>query len=240
MNKEVFFSQNEPVAEQAGANGVPVLDVGLGTRCAWASAKTLVEQLIEGRGEVVYGEMLVNGYKMGTLDLFLDDPASLEMPEIGADAAGNELHTYKEAGMAVALCAAAPTEAPKGAGFVVATKNTGVVASVYQSYLRTVQTVREVLKAGFGAEQLVWGWSTMVMPPLCDDAARFAGRLAAATENGSIISLWLRTDSDEDVKACLKGLSKRGELRLQNLKTANTFILGSVDEAAVAKGFGIG
>jgi hypothetical protein len=240
MNKDVFFSKSEPVAETARWEAMPVLDMGLQTRCAWASAKTLIEQLIEERGVVSFGEWVFGGQKLSTLDLFLDDPVRLKTPRV-KKISGGEIHSFADANMAVGLFSQMPMPEPGQSkhGFMIVTKDTGVVAAVYRSYLKTVESVQEILAAGFLDEQVLWGWSTILLPPLCDDAALFGKRLQTAAEDGSIISLWVRADSDAEIKGRMRTLSKRGELRLQNLKTANTFLLGDIDEAVCKKAFGL-
>jgi hypothetical protein len=122
--------------------------------------------------------------------------------------------------------------------FLAMTKDTGLVASVFRSYIKTVETISECRASGLPAE-LLWGWSGMVLAPLCDSLSLTLERQNAAAAQGSIISLWMRMDRDDDIKTLIKKPKPRGELRLQNLKTGNTFIFGSVDERACEKIFGL-
>ena len=48
-------------------------------------------------------------------------------------------------------------------------------------------------------------------------------------------TVWLRSSDDEAVKAAMTAMNRCGELRVQNMATANTWVSGSVDEAELLK-----
>ena len=48
-------------------------------------------------------------------------------------------------------------------------------------------------------------------------------------------TIWLRSSDDEAVKAAMTAMNRCGELRVQNMATANTWVSGSVDEAELLK-----
>jgi methenyltetrahydromethanopterin cyclohydrolase len=238
MNKNIFFLNNEPAAVRPGRDGKQIIDLGLENRCAWVSAKSLVEGLIHGQGTVGFGEMSIRQYQFPTLDLFLDEPAALLMPMTRTVEEG-DIYTFPDEHIEVGLFSAFPREIDIQETFLAATKDTGLVASVFRSYIKTLETISECRDSGLPAEQILWGWSTMVLAPLCDSLSLTRDRQNAAAVHGSIISLWVRTDRDDDIKTLIKKLAPRGELRLQNLKTGNTFIFGSVDERMCGKFFGL-
>jgi hypothetical protein len=238
MNKDIFFLNNEPAAIRAEWDGKPVIDLGLENRCAWASAKSLVEALIHRQGEAGFAEMSLGQYKFPTLDIFLDEPSALRMPEIKKDEHG-ERYFFPDENMELGLFSALPPESPVRGGFLAASKNTGLVASVFRAYMATVETLAECKALGFSDDEMLWGWSSVLLAPLCDSLSRTLERQNAVKAGGSVISLWLRRDKDDDVKELVRKLSPRGELRLQNLSTGNTFILGAVDQGLCKKVFGI-
>jgi hypothetical protein len=236
MNKDVFFLNNEPAAAHSSREGKQIIDLGLENRCAWASAKTLVEGLIHGQGTVGFGEMKIRNYQFPTLDLFLDDPSALSMPVTRTVEEG-EIHAFPDEHIEVGLFSAFPRELSIKEAFLAATKDTGLVASVFRSYVKTLETLSEFRASGL--KEILWGWSSMVLAPLCDSLALTQDRQNTAAANGSIISLWVRMEGDDDIKALIKKPEPRGELRLQNLKTGNTFIFGAVNEKACEEMFGL-
>jgi hypothetical protein len=238
MNENVFFLNNEPAAVRVSRNGKRIIDIGLENRCAWASAKSLVEGLIHGQGTVNFGEMNIGQCRFPTLDLFLDNPSGLLMPTAIALAEG-DVYTFPHEHIEVGLFSALPREISIGETFLAATKDTGLVASVFRSYLKIVETLSECRTFGLPAEDILWGWSSMLLAPLCDSLSITRERQNIVAAHGSIISLWVRMDKDDDIKALIKKPAPRGELRLQNLKTGNTFIFGSVNEAICGKAFGL-
>jgi hypothetical protein len=234
MNTEIFLSNNEPASVCAKWNGKPVIDIGLTNRCAWASAKQLISFLIHDQGEVQFSDMQIGGCRIPTLDLFLDEPAKLAMPVFQSLEQG-DLCFFANENAEVGLFSALPPERDIKGDFLAVTKDSGLVASVFRAYLQTAGTVAECTALGLEKEAIVWGWSSVLLAPLCDSLPLTLERQKALAASGSIISLWVRHDSDETIKALMRKLSKRGELRLQNLKTGNTFILGSVDQVNCAK-----
>jgi hypothetical protein len=236
MNKDQLFLNNEPSELCANWDGKPVIDIGLRNRCAWASAKALIEGLIHGQGEVSFGEMPTGKYSLPTLDLFLDEPSKLKPPEIEKTAQG-EIYFFKDEDIEIGLLSSFPEKRGIKGACLAVTKDTGLAASVFRAFLKTVETIDECGRNK--AAEIVWGWSAMLLAPLCDSLALTLERQEAVAASGSIVSLWLRSEKDDGVKALMKNFSSRGELRLQNLKTGNTFIFGSVDEEACGKAFGI-
>ncbi|MDR2259154.1 MAG: hypothetical protein LBE14_08425 [Treponema sp.] len=238
MNGNVFLLNNEPATVRVSRDGKQIIDIGLENRCAWASAKSLVEGLIHGQGTVSFGEMNIREYKFPTLDLFLDEPSRLLMPVVRTAAEG-EIYTFSDEHIEVGLFSALPREISIGETFLAVTKDTGLAASVFRSYLKTLETLSEFRASGLPAEDISWGWSSILLAPLCDSLSLTRDRQNAVAAHGSIISLWVRMDKDDDIKALIKKPAPRGELRLQNLKTGNTFIFGSVNEAICGKAFGL-
>jgi methenyltetrahydromethanopterin cyclohydrolase len=238
MNSDAFFLNNEPAAVHVSRNGKQIIDIGLENRCAWASAKSLVEGLIHSQGTVNFGEMKIGQYQLPTLDLFLDEPSKLAKPATRT-VEGGEIHVFPDEHIEVGLFPSLPREIDIGEAFLAVTKDTGLVASVFRSYIKTAETIAECRTFGLKPEEILWGWSTMLLAPLCDSLSLTLDRQNTVAAHGGIVSLWVRMDRDDDIKALIKKLSPRGEIRLQNLKTGNTFIFGSVNSAACEKTFGL-
>jgi hypothetical protein len=232
------FLNNEGAAIRAEWGGKPVVDLGLENRCSWVSAKSLVEALMNFQGEVNFADMSLGQYKFPTLDIFLDEPSKLGPPEIQNDEYG-ERYFFPDENMEMGLFSALPPESPVRGGFLAACKNTGLIASVFRAYMVTIETLAECKALGLSEDEIVWGWSSVLLAPLCDDLPLTLERQKAVKAGGSIISLWLRRDNDKDIKELIRKLGPRGELRLQNLSTGNTFILGAVDQGLCGKVFGI-
>jgi hypothetical protein len=154
-------------------------------------------------------------------------------------AAGGEIHAFPDEHVELGLFSAPPGDIDIRESFLAVTKDTGLTASVFRAYITTVETIAECRALGLPAEDIVWGWSSVLLAPLCDSLALTHERQHAMAAHGSIISLWIRMDRDDDVRALIKKLNPRGELRLQNLKTGNTFIFGSVNEKACGKALGL-
>lgn len=229
MIKEDFFARKEPVKELAVWQGVPVLDMGLTTRCAWASGKNLVKQVIQSRGEVAFGEIWVGESPLVSLDLCLDDPFRLHAPVVEKLAEG-ELHHFTDLGFSVGLFHALPAARAMPTQLLLATSETGPVASVYRSFLHTVQTAGEIRAFGFGETDFLWGWTSVILPPLSDDIVLTEQRVQVAAKMGSVCGFWLRAGQDKTIQKCLASLSERAEIRLHNLVSSNTFVRGVLRE----------
>ena len=80
-----------------------------------------------------------------------------------------------------------------------------------------------------------FSWSSIFLASLCDDLSLTLAREAAAYAYGAMHTIWLRSSDDEAVKAAMTAMNRCGELRVQNMATANTWVSGSVDEAELLK-----
>lgn len=240
MNKEVFLREREMAAELYTGGGSAVLDMGFSNRAAWASGNALLEELLLHGGEVSFGELAVNGCNLPTLDLFLDDPAGLSMPRIRETENGT-LYEFPEAGAAVALLRALPQDLSSLAlpGCVTAvTRECGLIASILRAYLQTLDFLGECAEKGIHRENMVWGWSSILLAPLCDDKTVTLARQETVNESGAVMSLWVRCRGDDEIRTLAPKLRKRGEVRLQNLTTANTFCIGKLSAGRLKAVFG--
>lgn len=230
MNKEVFLKECEMAGELYAAGSNAVLDAGFSNRAAWASGKALLGELMLRQGEVSFGELMVDGYNLPTLDLYLDNPAKLPIPRQREMETGT-LYEFPEAGAAVALLRSLPQDITSLAlsdRVTVVTRECGLIASILRAYLQTLDFLDDCEAHGMDRVQMIWGWSSILLAPLCDDKALTLARQETVNTCGSILSLWLRCEDDGIIKTLAPKLRRRGEVRLQNLTTANTFCIGKL------------
>lgn len=192
----------------------------------WQEALDLFTRLCGGKADITYGDRLIKSFRLPALEVRLDNPADLTPPE-----KQNGMHIWKHGRVAFG-------EQKSGHTDMDYIPDTGAAAAVYPVFLSLAELL-ELISASLPRELFQWAWYSIPVPTFCDDADLMAKRVRASCEKGAVLSLWLRCDTDEPIKAALRALPACGQVRLHNLTTANTWIAGSEDEEGLARTFGI-
>ncbi len=192
---------------------------------SWRDALGLLERLCGGRADISYGDRLIANTRLPALEVRLDAPALLFPPEV----AGGVHHW---AGTTVAL-------GEEGVGHAMyGMPASGAGATVYHAFL-SMAGLLDQLGASLSRGAFAWAWYSIPLAPFCDDLALCQNRWRAAAEKGAVLSLWMSAETDEALQTALRGLPACGEVRIHNLKTANTVLTGSVDETGLIRAFGL-
>lgn len=203
-----------------------IKDLDVENRRSWQGALGMIFTLCGEAADLSFDcRMLGSRNKLPTVEFRLDAPAELTLPHVASTADGTvEVWKYGT----VILTDHIPAQVPE-ATTVFLLRPDGAAAVTYRAFKESVRVLTELkLPAEFS-------WSSIFLAPLCDDLSLTLAREAAAYAYGAMHTIWLRSSDDEAVKAAMTAMNRCGELRVQNMATANTWVSGSVDEAELLK-----
>jgi methenyltetrahydromethanopterin cyclohydrolase len=227
---------------------IQIIDLGVKIPAAWSAGKKLIETIIDGLGDVNFGELYVNGYALPSLDIYFDDPKKVKLP-LSKSINGNESYLYENAKLIYSEVSETPSinEVEKIAAafncdakdlkFIV-TSPTSLISSIYGSFLSAPILMDKLLKYGLKEEEILWSWSTTTLPALTDDKQILGERMQSALAYGTVISFWVRTN-DKKIEEILSRINLCGQLRIHNLQSAKTFVHGSLDLDKLQESFNI-
>lgn len=195
-----------------------IKDLDLTGKYSWQSALEMLLALCDRRADISFEHRVIGAWKIPSLELRLDAPQLLHLPE------------QRQQGQASLECWDKGTvvlgqpdgQLPEGEVWLLRENGPGAV--IYRAFKQTVQTL-EQLKL-----PVELAWSSIPLAPFCDDFAVTLEKEAACWTLGAIHTFWLRCSDDETVKAAAREMGACGQLRLQNMATANTWISGALEE----------
>jgi len=240
------LTANEGIRADSPWPGLKLVDMGVDAPGGWSAGKILIETVIDGLGEVNFGEFYINGFALPSVDIYFDHPAKTRLPE-SKNVNGKAVCFYENQRLLYAEVNKIPDLSDmedmaaafgcKGKELTLAvTSPTSLVAAIYGCSLAASGVLEHLLKKGLAQEEILWAWATAPLPPLADDPGIMADRLKAALAYGAVTSFWVRT-GDEKIKEAFDGMDRFGELRMHNLSSARTFIHGSVDRMKLQEAF---
>ncbi len=206
-----------------------IIDLGVSNAASWHGILELLHRLCGGAADISYGDRVVSGFRLPSLEIRLDDPARLIPP----DRQGT-VHVWHDC--AVAFGTGVP-DVP--AGDVYLMLECGAAATVYHAFLSLTELLA-ALGTTLDRTTFQWAWYSIPLAPFCDDLTKAQVRWQVAASMGAVCSLWMRCDNDESIRLALHSLPPCGEVRIHNLKTANTLIAGALRTDNLAKAFGLG
>lgn len=206
-----------------------VKDLDLQERYSWQGVLSLLLTLCGEAADLSFDLRALGQGTLPTLEIRLDRPEELEEP--GTEVRdGARLETWSRG--TVVLAAEIPGWVlPEGPVWIM--RESGAAAVTYRAFRETVRLLSGLKAAGLPAR---FSWSSIPLAPICDDPAVLARRERAAWLWGAVHTVWLRCEEEERLKAALRTVEQCGQLRAQNMTTANTWIAGRVDETALLAG----
>lgn len=202
-----------------------VKDLDVENRNSWQGALDMIFALCGEAADLSFDCRMLGGRKTPTAEFRLDAPAELALPDITETADGTaEVWKYGT----VLLTDHRPAEPPEGSPLFLLRPD-GAAAVTYRAFKETVRVLTEL---GIPSE---FSWSSIPLAPLCDDLAVTLAREAQSYACGAVHTLWVRCPADETVKEAMGAMGPCGELRVQNMATANTWISGAVEEEKLLK-----
>ena len=221
-------------------DGLNIVDAGVKMAGGWSVAKKLLEGLICGLGQVNIGEILLQDFRLPTVEMLLDDPVRIfeesfrdrdsiiDLPVYGPRSESNA-QTYS---FGFAVTDKISVEVPVYGNLVMAGQ-TSLASVVFNSSLPVMTAVEALLKAGVPRENILWAWSSCPVATLTDNKEQMMIRNEAVKRKGAVISIWLR--ADYGVIQEVTSSWNFGQLRLHELATAKTHIGGYLDEAGLGR-----
>ncbi len=212
---------------------ITVIDAGVEAPGSWSAGKAIVEAVINGCGEVSFGDIYIKNYKLPTVDICYDNTFGLKWSKNRAE---SEFILPGETGFSYIET----SELPEGKlleevarqqqyGTLVAASPVSLTAAIFNCCKPVPAWLESMETAGFTRDEVFWAWSTCVIPIISDDNQIMNTRKAAVLEYGNIVSIWVRTE-DSKIQKFLDQVKGRGELRIHNLSSARTFLNGSLNE----------
>ena len=198
--------------------GGALVDAGCACAGGWSVAKSVLEGLTGGRGQVGFAQRMVDGTQLPAVELFLDDPE-------GAAAAFSPdqdglfgVMDGDEYALGVSLAGTEP--AHKARGNVVAAAPDSLVASALQAAALLPQAV-EALRAA-GITDIQWGWSSCPIARFTHNTAQAQEARAALQAAHGIVNVWVRGDK-QAIQSVVNGFSQ-AKLHVHELATACTYL----------------
>lgn len=188
-----------------------VIDLDWQGHRSWQSVLQMLLELCDRRADITFGVRQIGTAQVPTLEVRLDNPAGLSGPERldgGAD--------RWQAGT-VLLAGEQPHQLPEGRVWLL--RESGAGAVIYRAFRQAVEMM-EPLRG-----ELEFSWSSVPLSPVCDDVELTHRREALCYSYGAIHTLWVRSRSELALKERLRQLPPCGQLQVQNMATANTWII---------------
>ena len=202
-----------------------VTDLDLENRSSWQGALDMVFALCGEAADLSFDCRMLGEDKTPTVEIRLDNPAELALPRT-AEADGATVETWKYG--TVVLAEERPAKLPEGPVFLL--RRGGAAAVTYRAFK---ETVRVLMELGIPAE---FSWSSIPLAPLCDDLSVTLRRERDSWQYGAVHTLWVRCAEDEPLRAAMRRMGPCGQLRAQNMATANTWVIGSVEQEKLLDG----
>lgn len=202
-----------------------VTDLDMENRRSWQGALDMIFALCGEAADLSFDCRMLGEDKTPTVEIRLDCPAELSLPQT-LETEDMTVETWKYG--TVVLAEEPPAKLPEGTVFVL--RRGGAAAVTYRAFKETVRVLTEL---GVPTE---FSWSSIPLAPLCDDLSVTLKREQDSYQYGAVHTLWVRCAEDEPLREAMKGMGPCGQLRAQNMATANTWIAGSVDQNRLLEG----
>ena len=196
-----------------------VRDLDVKNRSSWQGALDMLLALCGEAADLSFDCRDMGGWKLPTVEIRLDKPEELTLPAVQQQ--GNMTVERWRFGTVV-LADDVPAALPEDAAWLL--RPDGAASVTYRAFKEMIRLLQAVeLPAEFA-------WSSIPLASLCQDAAILAEKEQACYTLGAVHTLWVRNADDEAVKAAVKKAGACGQIRMQNMVTANTWVGGETYE----------
>ena len=197
-------------------------DLDINNRASWQGVLEMLTALCGGAADLSYAYRDTGGFKLPVIEIRLDRPEEMDLPSV---IEGEVRRDYWDRGTVLTAETLPDLSAEDGDVWALRENGTAVVA--YHAFIEAIRVFRELdLDTQFV-------WSQIPLAPACDDVRITKSRERVMFSLGAVHTVWVREDSDERIKEKIREMKDCGELRVQNMATANTWIAGRTDEKAV-------
>jgi len=201
-----------------------VKDLDMENRYSWQGVLEMLMALCGEAADLSFDYRVLGEKKLPSLEIRLDRPAELREPQSAVEE-GIDRETWNFG--TVVLTDRIPEDLPDGPVWLL--RRSGAAAVAYRAFRETVKVLNRL---GLPAE---FSWSSIPLAPICDDLSITARRERICCSQGAIHTIWVRCPEDEQLKKALRSSKECGQLMVQNMSTANTWIAGGVDEDLLSR-----
>jgi len=209
-----------------------IKDLDFHNRFSWQSVLDMLVALCAESADLSFDSRIIGDEKLPTLEMRLDRPEDLEEP--ASMTQGHACVEMWTRGTVVLADGDLPDKLPCGP--VWALRKGGPAAVSYRVFRETVRILAELKANRLPA---LFSWSSIPLTPICDDLSVLSRRERASYAYGAVHTVWLRCPQDAVLKNALRSMDRCGQLRVQNMATANTWIVGELDDELLMLEFGI-
>jgi len=204
-------------------NSSEIYDIDVRNHHSWQEMLKMITRLCDDSADCTFSCRNADGWKIPTLEVRLDRPDELEEPE--RQAAGKyKADVWKN--KTVIFADDVPEKIPDGEVFLL--RENGAAAVTYRAFREIIRVMRKV------KEKPEFLWSSVPLSPVCDTVSVTFEKEKKMYSCGAVHTLWVR-GRDEDIRGELQLITGCGELRVQNMATANTWITGSTEDTELLK-----
>ena len=203
-----------------------VTDLDFDNRNTWQGALKMLLALCGESADLSFDFRTVGDLRLPTVELRLDNPAELTLPEV---LLWEEASAEVWSNGTVIMADRKPEKMPDGPVWLL--RHRGTAAVTYRAFR---EAVRVLAALSLPAE---FSWSSIPLAPVCDDLELTLRREADSYAFCAIHTVWLRCPRDETLKSAMGALGRCGQLRVQNMATANTWIVGETAESRLLDAF---
>lgn len=192
------YARFQDLADNTPANGCSLLiheggallDAGCACPGGWSTAKTVLEALTGGRGQVGFAQRQVDSAQLPAVELFLDDPEGAAACFAPGENGVFGVREGDDYALGVCLDGAEPARGARG-NLVAAAP--GSLLSGVLCAAGLIPKAVEALRAA-GITDIQWAWSSCPVAPFLQDAGRAGQVRRAMNAAHGVVSVWVRGD----------------------------------------------
>lgn len=190
----------------------------------WQKTLDMIQSLCDGQADLGYDYRDAGGWKLPCVDFRLDAPAEL-LPPVSREEDGACVDLWQHGAVVLGMSVPAQLQAET----VWLLPPNGASAVIYRAFRRSVALLRQL---GLPVE---FSWSSVPLAPQCDDLSLLLRREEEFWQLGSVHTVWLRCEDPENLKDILRTLPPSGQVRVQEMRSANTWVQGILQEAELVE-----
>lgn len=196
-----------------------VKDMDFENSWSWQGVLDMVMVLTDRASDQSFAYREMGGWKLPSVEFRLDHPEELSYPQIERTD-----HTEKDKWSRGTVILSDEIPEVPAEGNVWYMRRNGAAAIAYRAFRETVRAYRAL------GGKIEFVWSSIPLSPVAGDIRLTEKREQALYSKGAIHTVWIHEESDDMVTDRMKRLPPCGEFRVQNMTTANTWIIGNTDD----------
>ena len=197
-----------------------MIDLDFTNKNAWQSTLAMIKTLCGDSADLSFDGRDFGGWQLPTAEFRLDKPEELYLPET-VECDGYTVEKW-ERGTVILAEKAPDTEGLSEPVWLL--NRLGAAAVTYEAFKECIRVYRALNIT----PELVW--SSIPLAPMSVNLERTRAKMQACYSIGAVHTIWVRAE-DEAIKAALSVLKDCGQIQVQNMVTANTWLTGKKNNA---------